>query len=226
MIMIGTLQEKSLHQFLKNHYEKDQAKQEVKIGNYYADIYNGDEIIEVQTGNLNKLRDKVVYYLNDYSVRIVYPISHNKKICLTDADGNVKTRKSPKTGTIFDAIKELYKIKPILGMDNLKLTLVLVDTIEYREVNNKSRKKYTKIENYPESIFNEYAFNKREDYFLFLDGLEQRFTSLDLNKIKKIPKQKASLLLTILSSINVIKKVGKNGKLFEYERNTGDKNEN
>ena len=45
---------------MKSDTNIDVTKQEVKIGNYYADIYNGDEIIEVQTGNLNKLRDKVI----------------------------------------------------------------------------------------------------------------------------------------------------------------------
>ena len=216
--MIGTLQEKSLHQFLKNYYEKDSSKHEIKIGNYYADIYNGKEIIEVQTGNLNKLKDKVTYYLESYQVRIVYPISHIKTIYLTNDDGEVRVRKSPKKGSVFDAIKELYKIKPILNNDNLKLTIVLLDTKEFRNENINSRKKYTKIENFPLEIVDEINLNTKKDYLLFLDGLDKQFTSSDLHVLKKIPKDKASLLFTILKSINVIIQVGKKGKLAVYER--------
>lgn len=216
--MIGTLQEKSLHQFLKNYYEKDSSKHEIKIGNYYADIYNGKEIIEVQTGNLNKLKDKVTYYLESYQVRIVYPISHIKTIYLTNDDGEVRVRKSPKKGSVFDAIKELYKIKPILNNDNLKLTIVLLDTKEYRNENINSRKKYTKIENFPLEIVDEINLNTKKDYLLFLDGLDKQFTSSDLHVLKKIPKDKASLLFTILKSIDVITQVGKKGKLVVYER--------
>ncbi len=216
--MIGTLQEKSLHQFLKNYYEKDSSKHEIKIGNYYADIYNGKEIIEVQTGNLNKLKDKVTYYLESYQVRIVYPISHIKTIYLTNDDGEVRVRKSPKKGSVFDAIKELYKIKPILNNDNLKLTIVLLDTKEYRNENIHSRKKYTKIENFPLEIVDEINLNTKKDYLLFLDGLDKQFTSSDLHVLKKIPKDKASLLFTILKSIDVITQVGKKGKLAVYER--------
>lgn len=216
--MIGTLKEKSLHQYLKNYFESDQAKQEVKIGPYYADIYNGEEIIEVQTQNLNKLKEKVLYYLSDYNVRIVYPISHIKYINLADENGEVKRRKSPKVGTIYDSVKELYKLKPILNHDNLRLTFVLVDVEEHRIVNNKSRKHFTKIENIPVSIDKVININSINEYSIFLEGLNEEFTSSDLNKLKKVPKDKASLLLGILNKIGVVNLVRKQGRYYVYTR--------
>lgn len=216
--MIGILKEKSMHQYLKNYFEPIQENQEVKIGPYYADIFNGNEIIEIQTQNLNKLREKVTYYLNDYNVRIVYPISHIKYINLTDENGEVKRRKSPKVGTIYDSIKELYKLKPILRHDNLRLTFVLIDVEEFRIVNNKSKKHFTKIENIPVKIEKVININSIDEYLVFLDGIDNKFTSADLNKKKRIPKEKASLLLGILNKLGIIEIVGKQGRYYVYSK--------
>ena len=52
---IGTLSEKTLHAVLKAYYEPDEDNQEVAVNGYYADIYNQDGIIEIQTRQLGKL---------------------------------------------------------------------------------------------------------------------------------------------------------------------------
>ena len=56
---IGTLSEKTLHAFLKNYYEPDIDKQEIPIDRYVADIFTGQEIIEIQTAQFNSMRDKL-----------------------------------------------------------------------------------------------------------------------------------------------------------------------
>ena len=61
---IGTLSEKTLHAVLKMYYEPDEDNHEVAIDGYYADIYNEHGIIEIQTRQLNKLRDKLSVFLN------------------------------------------------------------------------------------------------------------------------------------------------------------------
>lgn len=212
--MIGELKEKSLHSFLKNFYAPS-INQEVKVGPYFADIKNDDEIIEIQTQGFDKLRDKLDYYLKDYKVRLVYPISHIKTLIVSDND-LVKTRKSPKVGSIYDAIKELYKIKSFLGNPNLKLDLVLIDTIEKR-VKNNSRKGYLKIENYPKEIYKIIKIERVDDYNIFIDDLGEEFTSLNLAS-KKVSKRNASILLNILRSIGIIEIIGKNGRAYLYRR--------
>ena len=72
---IGTLSEKTLHAVLKLYYEPDEDKHEVAMSGYYADIYNDKGIIEIQTRQLNKLRDKLSVFLQDYHVTVVYPAS-------------------------------------------------------------------------------------------------------------------------------------------------------
>ena len=75
---IGTLSEKTLHAVLKMYYEPDEDNHEVAIDGYYADIYNEHGIIEIQTRQLNKLRDKLSVFLNEYQVRVVYPMPYEK----------------------------------------------------------------------------------------------------------------------------------------------------
>ena len=109
---IGTLKEKTMHAVLKNFYEPDISHQEIKVGRFVADILRDDEIIEIQTRSFNAMRKKLSVFLEKYPVTIVYPIPHNKWLYWIDEDtGEVsKKRKSPKTGTFFDAFIELYKI--------------------------------------------------------------------------------------------------------------------
>ena len=68
---IGTLSEKTVHAILKNYYEPGEDKQEIPIENYVADIYADGEIIEIQTRQFNRMRDKLKAFLPLYPVTIV-----------------------------------------------------------------------------------------------------------------------------------------------------------
>lgn len=65
------MSEKTLHAVLKNYYEPDENKHEVAIDGYYADIFNDSGIIEIQTRQLNKLRDKLAVFLEEYLLRLL-----------------------------------------------------------------------------------------------------------------------------------------------------------
>ena len=60
---IGTLSEKTVHAILKNYYEPDEDRQEIPIEKYVADIYANGEIIEIQTRQFNKMRNKLTAFL-------------------------------------------------------------------------------------------------------------------------------------------------------------------
>lgn len=59
----GTLQEKTVHAVMKLYYEPNEDYHEVPIEGYIADIYTGEQIIEIQNGNFNRLRDKLQVFL-------------------------------------------------------------------------------------------------------------------------------------------------------------------
>ena len=71
---IGTLSEKSVHAILKLYYAPDEDMHEIPIENFVADIYTGKEIVEIQTRQFNKMREKLAVFLKQYPVTVVYPI--------------------------------------------------------------------------------------------------------------------------------------------------------
>ena len=110
---IGTYGEKTVHAILKNYYEPDEDRQEIPIENYVADIYANGEIIEIQTRQFNRMRDKLTTFLPLYPVTIVYPIPREKWLIWIDEESGElsQKRKSPKKGNPYHAFSELYKIK-------------------------------------------------------------------------------------------------------------------
>ena len=223
---IGTLSEKTVHAVLKNFYEPDISHQEIPVENFVADILRDDEIIEIQTRGFNKLRRKLDTFLKYYPVTIVYPIIHTKWLYWIDEDTGEVTnkRKSPKTGTIYDAIPELYKIKMYLDNPNLHLCLVLIDAEEYRLLNgwSKDRKKgSTRFDRIPKELVDEYYIGCPADYqCLIPEGLPPEFTSADFAKAAHIPRGYAQTTLTILHHVKVVERTGKKGNAYIYSKSS------
>lgn len=71
---------------LKNYYEPDVDKQEIPIEGYVADIFTGQEIIEIQSAGFGKMRDKLEAFLPEYPVTIVHPIAHIKRLIWIDQE--------------------------------------------------------------------------------------------------------------------------------------------
>ena len=220
---IGTLSEKSIHAILKNYYDIDDDHQEIPIENYVADIYADGKIIEIQTRQMNKLRDKLKAFLPLYQVTVVHPITMQKTLIFLDGEtGKLsRMRKSPKRGNIYMAFPELYKIKMFLKDPNLKLKFVLLAVEEYRLVNigdwdrNRESSTYDKI---PTAIVEEYEINCLKDYMQFVPSeLEGPFTSKRFAKAANISLELAQATLNILYYVGTITRVGKEGNQYLYE---------
>jgi len=166
---IGVLSEKTLHSVIKRFIEPNEALQEVKVGNHYADIKNGDGIFEVQTRSFNKLRAKLTSYLETEKVTVVYPIPAVKRLIWIDAQTGELTapRKSPKHGSYFDAFPELYKLDMLIANESLCVLLLMVDMDEYRYLNGWSadgKKGSTRHERYPIALSDSLLLATKEDY--------------------------------------------------------------
>ena len=216
---IGTYQEKTLHKVIKNYYCEDINYQEVKVGKVISDICIDNNIFEVQNGNFNKLVPKLKEYGDNYNVNIIYPIPYEKYIYWLDPDtGEVKDiRKSPKKGTIYDSFKELYKIKWFLPKPNIHIILLLIDVIEYRNLNgwNDTKKRgSTRHDRIPKKLIDEITIN---DFHMFIpNGLPKEFTSNDYKKFIKRRINDARTGLTILQYLDIIEVIRKEGKKNIY----------
>lgn len=223
---IGTLREKTIHSVLKYYYAPNPDYHEIKIGPYVADICVDGEIFEVQTRHFYKMRDKLEYFLKEHDVTIIYPVAHTKWISWLDIEtGELSPkRKSPKTGTIYQIIPELYRIKMFIHNPNLHFIISLIDVEETRYLNGWSRdhkKGSSRMDGKPIGIFNEIRIDTLSDYTVFLPNtLSETFTSKELSKAAKIPQGKASTLLNVLLETKIIERTGKCGNSYLYQKTT------
>lgn len=220
---IGTLSEKTIHAILKNFYAPDEDMHEIPIDNYVADIYTGLEIIEIQTRQFNKMRDKLTAFLPEYPVTIVHPIPREKWLIWIDEESGEMSakRKSPVKGTAYQAFDELYKIKMFLKDPNLKLKLVLMDMEEYRLLNGWSKDKKkgsTRYDRIPLGIVEEVEIECLKDYMQFIPyDLEEPFTVKKFAKAAHIKQKCAQVVVNILYHVEVIERVGKEGNAWLYK---------
>ena len=221
---IGTLSEKTVHAVLKNFYEPDTTRHEIKIGNYVADIFKDEEIIEIQTRNFNTMRRKLDVFLPLYPVTIVYPIAHQKWLYWIDKETGEITnrRKSPKTGTVYEAFFELYKIKSHLTHPNLHLCFPLIDIEEYRFLDgwSKNRKKgSSRCDRIPVALADEiYVHGPHEYCQLIPDELDTGFTSADYAKAAHLSLSMAQTALNVLTYVKAVKRIGKHGNSYLYAK--------
>lgn len=219
---IGTLSEKTVHAILKNYYEPDEDRQEIPIENFVADIYADGEIIEIQTRQFNKMREKLKCFLPLYPVTIVYPIPREKWIIWIDEESGElsQRRKSPVKGNPYYVFPELYKIKSFLKDSNLRLKLVLLDVEEYKLLNGWSRDKKkgsTRYDRIPMELVEEVEINCLEDYMQFVPyELEDEFTSKEFAKAAHISVSLAQNVLNILYHVGTVTRIGKKGNQYLY----------
>ena len=219
---IGTLSEKTVHALLKQYMEPDEDHQEIPIENYVADIYKDGEIIEIQTRQFNKMRNKLNAFLPLYPVTIVYPIPREKYVIWIDTEtGELsKPRKSPLKGTPYTVFPELYKIKMYLKDKNLRFKLILMDMEEYRELNGWSpdkKKGSSRYDRIPTQLIKEVEINCPEDYMQFVPyELDGEFTVKDFAKAAHIPSRLAGIVINILYYIGTIDRSGKKGNAYLY----------
>lgn len=220
---IGTLSEKTLHNVLKNYYSGSEDCQEIPINEFVADIYMDGHIIEIQTGNFNKLRRKLDSFLNEYKVTIVYPLVYNRYLIYIDKEtGRLsEKRKSNRKDNYYTAFRELYKIKQYLNHPNLSLKLVLLEADEYKIENMKLKNARRRAEKYdivPKEIIEELEINCPQDFIQLIPlELDEKFTAKDFSKIAKVHGTTGSLILNIFHYLGIVERVGKSGNSYIYE---------
>lgn len=228
---VGTLSEKYLHALLKCFFEENSDFHEVCIGKYTADICRDNSIIEIQTRSLDRLREKLEYYLLEgYNVTVVYPIPHTKwMFWLDEKSGEMsKKRKSPKKGSIFDSLYELYKIKYFLDWEGISIKLALLDIEEIKLLNGYGPNKKcraSRLDRIPVALYDIMTLDSIRDYTAFIpDGLDTLFTSAEYATAAGISRQTAWTSLNILSYLEIVKAVGKKGRQNLYKVLLNDQN--
>lgn len=219
---IGTLSEKTVHAVLKNYYQPDVSCQEVPVERMVADIFTGKEILEIQTRNFFSLKKKLSIFLSLYPVTIIYPLPRQKWVIWIDPEtGELgEKRKSPKKGNLYDAFKELVRIREFLEHENLSVKVVFLDMEEYRLLNGWSRDRKRGSHRYdriPLKLVEEVDLTCREDYLQLIPyELEEPFDTKAFAKAAKIKQDRAGQVLSVLYQLGQVERMGKKGNAYLY----------
>lgn len=221
---IGSYQEKSVHAVLKHYFSLEEECQEVKIGQYVADVLKDGEIFEIQSKSFYVMKDKLTAFLKEYDVTIVHPVLLEKTVRWIDPEtGEVnEAKKSPRKGSIYSVLQELYSIKEFLKKKNLHVLLVFLEVEEYRLLDGygKDRKKRaTKTDKVPTKYVGEFLLDHKRDYKKFLpEETPKQFTTKDIKELSKCTTEEAGILCHLLSFLGVVKEIGKQGRYKLYEK--------
>jgi len=226
---IGELNETTLHRQLKELYTANGGVREYPLGGYYADVYNPDGVVEIQTGNFGSVRKKLAFLLESGPVRLVHPLAAEKTLLVYEADGRTlrSRRKSPKKATHRHAAAQLLYIPGLLSHPRFSLETLLIHEEEVRVDDGQGswrRKGVSLRDRSMVLLMEKKLFRGPEDYLDFLpEDLPEEFTSGDLASRITGGKRLAGQIVYLLKKMDLIVCIGKRGRSQLFVRTPGGK---
>lgn len=235
---IGTLGEKQMHAAIKRFICPDTSKHEVKIDRksdqeaqgsktrrFVADILDGKNVYEIQTGSFAPLVKKIKWILEntDYNVTVIHPIAESKWVNIIGDDCNISRRyKSPQKGKIEDLASELFYIRDFISCPRFSLVILMLEAEQYKknlEQDKRGRSKYQKYELIPMNLLRAHVFYGLEDYRYFLpEKLDGAFTVKQYSDATRIRGKDAYSIIHTLCHLGLIQEHGKIGRATAYKR--------
>lgn len=219
---IGTLKERSLHAVLKYWFSPDEACHERKVGRYVADVFDGERVVEIQTGSAYRLQPKLEAFLPAYPVTVVLPLVRRKTLTWIDPQTGEasRPRRSPKVGRPGDALPELYPLLAWLDHPHLTIALVMLDVEEYRLQDgwgNGGKRGSHRAERVPESLGETVVLHGSADLKQLLpEGLPTPFTRADFSRLARLRGRKLSSAISVLLKSGVVLRMGKEKNAYLY----------
>lgn len=219
---IGLLGEKTLHAVCKSFFEPDKAKQEVRLGRFVADCFDGERITEVQTGSFYPLQKKLRAFLDTYPVTVVKPIIRQKTIFWVDTQTGALSggRKSPKTGRESDILEDLFWLGGLFPHENLEITALLTDVRELRICDGfgpQGKSHATKQDLLPLSLCGSVTLHTPAQAAALLPPLPCPFTLKELQAAARMTPRRAAHTIQFLARHGLVQRDGKRGKAFLYK---------
>jgi hypothetical protein len=223
------LNEKPLHEALKQWYAQPGDMFEVPVDGFVADIVRGDLLIEIQTRNFSAIKRKLEKLLVDHPVRLVYPIPREKwitKMKLTD-DGNipVSRRRSPKHGSFEHVFEELIRLPDLLKNPNFSIELLLMEEEEVRKydvVRGWRRRGWVTEERWLLRVVDTRMLSSPADLHAFIPGnLAEPFSVSELATATNVSKTLARKMVYCLRAMGCVVSKGKRGNAILYARRAG-----
>lgn len=221
---IGTLNEKPLHEALKQWYGLPDDEFEVPVGGFIVDIVRDGLLIEIQTRNFGAIRRKLEKLVGHHRVTLVYPIPCEKWIIKVEGDAGLpmSRRRSPKHGTFEQVFEELVSFPKLLDSPNFSIELLLVREEEVRRHDGHAgwrRGGWVTHERRLLKVLDRRTLNTAADLSAFIPaGLAEPFTASELAVTATISRRLAQKITYCLRQMGCIAPTGKRANSILYTR--------
>lgn len=225
--IIGTLNEQPLHSALKERYSEDNGRMEVGVEGYLVDVVHKSQLIEIQTKNFYAIKSKIYKLIENYSLKLVYPIALEKFLLKLsrEKDGKPIRRKSPKRGQPYQVFSELVSFPELIAHPNFELDIVMAHVEEVRQYTGEKpwrQNGWETVEQRLIKVVDIICVDQPADLLALLpESLPVLFTSADLQKEVGIPSWLAQKTAYCLRKADAVKQVGKRGRFNLYELTRG-----
>lgn len=219
MNSIGELNEKAIHHHAKMVVSNGNVDlQEIRVGNYIADIKIGNDIKEIQTTNFKNLVRKIKFYISQgYNVEVIYPLINKSQIIYMNRVTGYEDYRGKKHTykTKYDALKEMYWLEQFIDNDSFSLRILLYEVQDYRYSDNKQ-----KINKYPASIIEEVLIQNSNDLWKFIPNtLNKKFLAKEFKREAKTRSKYYHQYLHLLENFGVVSTIGKQGHAVVWQVN-------
>ena len=216
--------ESSLHLTLKNMYTNPGDQQEVAIEGYLIDVVRENLLIEIQTGNFSKIKEKITRLVDLHPIRIIYPVPQTKWIIRLPSKGNIQLskRKSPRRGRLEHVFSELIRFPHLSAHPNFSIEVLLVQEEEIRREDGKGswrRRGQSIVDHRLIDIVSSHLLECTKDYWKLLpQGLLNPFSNRELSESLEIPLHLATKMTYCLRAMGVLTIVGKRSRANLYSQ--------
>ncbi|MBR9802254.1 hypothetical protein GYB59_11430 [bacterium] len=211
--------ETSLHQQLKEQYLTPQSHTEQQLGRYRIDVITGTTLIEIQCSSLAAIRDKVKDLTPDYTLRVVKPLVHRKRVISKKWSLVTGNRMSKTVGSWIDLFDELIHFVTAFPRRNLVLEALLVDIEEVRRPSRKRHREYRVEDRSLLQVVDRIELEAPADlYRLIPADIPDEFTTLTLAERLDCPRWLAQKIAYCLRETSAATAVGKQGNSIRYRR--------
>lgn len=222
---IGIRNERSLHAALKKWYSLPGDRFEVPLEGFVIDIVRDEQLIEIQTRNFTAIRQKLKNLLPRHKVHLLHPITLEKWIVKTDANGGriISRRKSPARGQLADLFAELVRLPELLRHRNFTIEFLLIREEEVRCQDGRGswrRKRVSIVDRRLLEVVSTHQFAATADFLQFLpSGLAVPFSNKSLAAATGLQLYRCRQLTYCLRKMEVLVQVGKKGNELLFEVN-------
>ena len=231
---INTYNEKSLHAALKSWYAREGGELEVSVDGYIVDVVRPGLLIEIQTGNFSKIKNKLLALSEAHDVLLVYPVPVQKWLITPVGGGKPGSgrttsakkpsrRKSPKCGTAEEIFRELVRLPPtLIRRPTFSIEIAFTHEDELRHYDARKgwrRRGWVSDDRILLDVVDRRRFTCPADFAALLPAaLPVDFTTTDLARALHRPRWLAQKMAYCLREMEVIEQVGHRKRSYLYRR--------